>query len=98
MQALHVTNHGQMRMRQRGLSADDLGLLLQVGVDVPDGYFVTRKGCAKLIRHLKQIIGRLERLPGRKAIVRGNALVTAYHASKAQQRQLAAQAEEREFR
>lgn len=57
MTALDLTRHAQVRMAQRGLSADDLDLLMQVRVDIPDGYFATRKGCAELIRQLKQIIG-----------------------------------------
>lgn len=88
MPDLHITDHGRSRMRQRGLAAQDLGLLLQVGVDVRDGILVTRKGCDEMIGRLKQIIGRLERLQGKRVVVCGDALVTAYHCTDAQLRLL----------
>ena len=86
MPTLHITDHGRSRMRQRGLPAQDLNLLLQVGIDVPDGILVTRKGCDEVICRLKQVIGRLERLQGKRVVVCGDALVTTYHCTDAQRR------------
>jgi hypothetical protein len=81
-------------MRQRGLSGNDLELLLLLGVEVPDGYLATRKACVEVTRRLKRIIDMIDRLHGKRAVVAGDVLVTAYHCSNAQRRRLVARAEE----
>lgn len=97
MPDLTVTRHAQTRMRQRGLSARDLDLLLQVGLEVPDGYLGTRKGCEEISQRLKQIIRRLDRMPGKRLVVQGDTLVTTYHATARQQRRLKTRIEQREL-
>ena len=96
MTTLRVTDHGRARMRQRAFYDGDLELLHQIGIEVPDGYLATRKDCADVVRRLKRMIVQLERLPGKRAVVVGDALVTAYRCSDAKRRRLMARAEERE--
>ena len=96
MLTLQVTRHAQARMAQRGLSSDDLDLLLQLGVEVPQGYLATRKGVAEISCQLKRIIDRLERLPGKRVVVRNDVLVTTYHATERQQRRLLAHGPKRD--
>jgi len=78
---LHVTNHAEARMRQRGFRKDDVDLVLRVATRVADGAFFLRdKDAAREIKNRRREIQQLERLRGSKLIVKNGALVTLYHA------------------
>jgi hypothetical protein len=77
---LHLTVHATMRMSQRGIANDDLELIKWIGTEVEGGYLVREKDFQALDRELKQLRDHARRLVGKRLVVEGDRLVTAYHA------------------
>src|SRR5262245_8023173 len=92
--ALTRTLHATTRIAQRGLSSD-LDLIVLVGTEVSDGYFVREKDCEALEQQLRQLISRIRRLRGKFVVVANSKVVTAYHAGKRKERHLLRHSEER---
>ena len=88
MNCLLLTTHAAMRMSQRGLVNDDLELIRWIGTEVEGGYFVREKDFQALDRQLKQLRDHARRLVGKRIVVDGDALVTAYHAVHSKERRL----------
>ncbi len=85
---LHMTNHAEARMRQRGFRKADVDLVLSVATCVgEDAFFLTDQDASREIERRKREIQQLERLRGSKIIVAGDALITLYHAVRKPQRQ-----------
>ena len=79
MSALHLTRHAEARLRQRGMRADDLDLIVAHGTLVGDDTYVLRaEDAAREIEDCKDRIRHLERLRGRKVVVDGTAVLTCY--------------------
>jgi hypothetical protein len=84
---LHITNHAEARMRQRGFRKVDVDLVLSVATRVgKDVFFLTDQDAAREIERRKHEIQQLERLRGSKMIVESNALITLYHVARKHQR------------
>lgn len=80
---LHLTDHAEVRMRQRGFRKADVDLVLEVATRVADDAFLlTDQDAAREIEKRRREIQQLERLRGSKLIVEGGALVTLYHANR----------------
>ena len=90
-----LTHHALIRMAQRGFDTDDLDLIICMGIEVEDGYFVRDKDFQALDQKLKQFRDHLRRLVGMRLVVEGNRVVTAYHARRSKQRRLLRHAEQR---
>lgn len=45
---LSPTSHAILRLAQRGIATDDIGLILPVGTEISDGYLVREKDWAGL--------------------------------------------------
>lgn len=95
MSALSLTQHAVVRLAQRGMSANDADLIMLIGSEAPDGYMVRDHDCADIEAALKQLLNRLQRLKGKRVVVLGERLVTAYHATPKEQRRLRRRAAER---
>ncbi len=81
------TNHAEQRMRQRGIRDVDLRLLLKVAEPVSeDALLLTRQRAAREIERRRREIQQLERLRGVRLIIEDGALITVYHAYRAQHR------------
>jgi hypothetical protein len=92
---LCLTAHARMRMSQRGIANDDLELIKWIGTEVEGGYLVREKDYQALDRQLKRLRDHARRLVGKRLVVEGNRLVTAYHATRTKERRLLRGAEER---
>jgi hypothetical protein len=90
-----LTRHAVTRMAQRAIGGDDLELIVWVGTEIKDGYLMREKDCQSAQRLLRQLIHRIRRLQGKRLVVAGNRIVTAYHASAETERRLLRGAEER---
>jgi hypothetical protein len=85
---LRLTAHAAMRMSQRGIAKEDLGLIEWIGTEVEGGYLVREKDFQALDRELKQLREHARRLVGKRLVVEGDRLITAYHAARYKQHQL----------
>lgn len=92
-----LTVHAEARTSQRGIRASDLELLRLVGLPVHDGFLATDKGCEEIERQCKYLVERLRHLRGKRMVVCGGRIVTAYHASRRKERQLLRRACENEI-
>lgn len=63
---LVITDHGKMRMSQRGVRESDLYIVLYHGTEIGrDRIMLMRRDAARLIRKIKKEIAKIERLtPG----------------------------------
>jgi len=92
---LRLPAHARMRMSQRGIANDDLELIQWIGTEVEGGYLVREKYYQVLDRELKQLRDHARRLVGKRLVMEGDRLVTAYHAVRTKERRLLRGAEER---
>ncbi len=97
MKAMSLTNHAIVRAIQRGISDDDLSLIMLIGTEVADGFFVRNKDCEATERHLRHLADRVRRLKGKRMVVAEDRIVTTYHASHKTERRLLRRAEQRNF-
>lgn len=88
MDSLHLTAHAVMRLAQRGLANDDIELIRWIGTEVEGGYMVREKDFQALDRELKQLRDQARKLVGKRVVLEGDRLITAYHAARRKQRQL----------
>jgi hypothetical protein len=90
-----LTQHALIRMAQRGFQADDTDLIMLFGTPVEDGFLVLNKDCQVVERALKRLQDRIRRLSGKRLVVEGERVVTAYHARPTKKRWLLRHAEQR---
>ena len=109
--ALQLTVHAKTRMAQRGIANDDLELITGDVVHehgrvwvynqgARDGgrgriYFVRNKDFQALDRQPKLLRDHARRLVGKRLVIEGNRVVTAYYAKRSKQRRLLCGAEDR---
>lgn len=85
-------------MAQRGLAVSDVELIMEIGSEVEDGYFLRAKDCQAVERALKCLLQRIRRLEGKRLVVRNGSLVTAYHSNHRKAQRLLRRAAERDLR
>ena len=95
MTALMLTEHASVRLAQRGLALKDAELITLIGTEVEDGYLVRAQDCQQLERNLKRFLDRIKRLQGKRLVIANGWIVTAFHASRRQERGLLRSAHER---
>jgi hypothetical protein len=88
MIGLTITTHAVMRMAQRSIRLHDADLIALVGTQVDDGYLVREKDCQAAEHVFKMVARRIRRLRGKRLVVADGRIVTAFHASRRQQRSL----------
>ena len=81
MSALHPTMHAMMRMAQRGITISDADLIQSFGSEVEGGYLFREKDFAAVEHDLKRLRDRTRRLVGKRVVLDGNVIITAYHAT-----------------
>jgi hypothetical protein len=81
-----LTNHAVVRARQRGLRKEDVDFILRVGTDIGDGVMLTVKDAQEIITEAKRIINRAERLKNVRVVAADGKVITAFHATRRQQR------------
>jgi hypothetical protein len=96
MNTLTMTSHSTVRMAQRGIKLQDAELIALIGTEVDHGFIVLLKDYQEVERQLKNIIDRVRRLVGKRAVVADGRVVTIYHASKRYERRLLRNAYERD--
>ena len=89
------TRHGEIRMAQRAIREDDLELILRIGTEVENGYFVCEKDAQVEMRRLKMKLEQIRRISGKRVVVAGDRIVTVYHAYRSKTRSLLRYAEQR---
>jgi hypothetical protein len=87
-QLLHLTAHAATRMAQRGIANDDLDLIRWIGTEVEGGWLVREKDFQALGRNLKKLRDHARKLVGKRLVVQGDRVVTAYHADRGKERRL----------
>jgi hypothetical protein len=95
MTSLHLTPHAILRMSQRGVGLDDIEIVESIGTEVEGGYLVRRKDVHAFEEQLKKLGDRARRLEGQRIVVKDDAVITAYHARKGQERRLLRSADDR---
>jgi hypothetical protein len=92
---LHLTAHAAVRLAQRGIRNDDLELIKRIGTEVEGGYLVREKDFQILDRELKYLRDQARRLVGKRVVIDGDHVVTAYHANAGKERRLLRRVERR---
>jgi hypothetical protein len=88
MNPMHLTAHAAMRMSQRGLANDDVELIRWIGTEVEGGYLVREKDFQALDRELKRLRDQARKLVGKRLVLEGDQVITAYHAARSKHRVL----------
>jgi hypothetical protein len=88
MNPLFLTVHATIRLSQRGLASDDVELIRWIGTEVEGGYLVREKDFQMLDRKLKQLRDQARKLVGKRLVLEGDRVITAYHAARSKQRVL----------
>ncbi len=83
-----ITRHADKRMRQRGLSEEDVALIIEFGTETPQGFLLREKDVAELERQMKQRLQTLHRLVGKHVVADGDTVITAFHTTEKQMRRL----------
>lgn len=81
-QLLELTAHAATRMSQRGIGSGDLELVRWIGTEVEGGFIVREKDFQALERELKHLREQARRLVGKRLVIDGSVVVTAYHANR----------------
>lgn len=95
--ALRLTAHAAVRIAQRGIALNDLDLITWLGTEVEGGYLVRKKDVQAFERQLKKLWNQARRLEGKRVVVEGNAVVTAYRARQGKERHLLRNTDGRSF-
>lgn len=88
MSTLTLTSHAAMRMAQRGILPKDSELIVLIGTEVEDGYFVRDKDFQDVEHALKRLLQRLRHVVGKRLIASNGRIVTVYHPSQKYRRRL----------
>lgn len=83
-----LSQHAEVRAKQRGLRADDLRFVCEYGTQTDRGYIFTEKDAAQMEAEARAMIRRAERLRGVLVPVAEGVMKTAFKATHAQQRQI----------
>lgn len=76
---VRLTDHAEVRARQRGFRPADAEVVLNYGTPTDDGAVLTTKDAQRGIEALKRQIAALERLTGAAVVAEGEHVITLYH-------------------
>jgi len=82
-------------MAQRGIAENDLDLIMWIGTEVEGGCLVREKDVEALARDLKHFLQHAKKLVGKRMVIAGDQIVTAYHVDRGKQRRLLRSARDR---
>jgi hypothetical protein len=69
------------------MSAADLHLAMMLGSEVRDGYLVLDKDCIEIERELRRAIKQVRRMRGKRVVVAGDRIITAFHVTEKKEEQ-----------
>ena len=82
-----ISRHASKRFQQRGLSSQDIELVVKIGSMVaPDAYMITNTVADGIIAEYKRKIQRVERLRNTKVIEKNGWIITSYCANSKEQK------------
>ena len=88
--SLFLSQHADTRIRQRGLRAADVGLVVAYGSPVPGGVLLRTRDVAQAEAEMKRVVSRLHRLAGTFVAVADGTVLSAFRPTKVQRRKLLA--------
>jgi hypothetical protein len=91
---LNLTAHATARISQRGIARDGLELIMSIGTEVEGGYLVRDKDFEAFDRKLKRLRQCARRLVGKRLVIKGDQVITAYHLVARKERRLLRSARE----
>jgi hypothetical protein len=86
--SLHLSAHADGRLRQRGLRASDVALVLEHGTPVRDGVLLRGRDVAAAEAEMKRTLARLHRLRGTFVALAGGTVLSVYRPAKVRRRKL----------
>ncbi len=89
MSVTSLSEHGAVRLKQRGIRESDVDFLVENGTKKGDMIVFTNKDFAKMEKKAKLLLKISERLRGKCLVVRDNLVVTGFHANPQQIHDLA---------
>jgi hypothetical protein len=95
MKGVTLSRHAIRRLEQRSISESDVDLVIRLGTEVQDGYLMIERDCQTLVDELKRDIQRIQRLSGKRIVIDGSHVITAFHALPREERRLVRGAERR---
>lgn len=95
MTSLKLSRHAIKRMQQRSLRREEIEIIQSLGTEVEGGYLVLKRDFQEYERNQKKLIERARKLVGKRVVMDGNVMVTAYHANQSKERCLLRNAEAR---
>lgn len=88
MSDVSLSQHALVRMAQRGIEMADLDLIMAIGSEVDDGVLVRKKDVKVMERAARALLQRLKKIEGKRFVMSGGCVVTAYHASSREEHRL----------
>ena len=88
MTDLAVTKHARKRLAQRSMGQIDIDLILRIGTEVEGGLLVRRKDFEAFAVSMQATVEHARRLVGKRVVIADGHLVTAYHATRSDERKL----------
>ena len=79
---IHLTQHAQARMRQRGFSNHDIHWFVAYGTPVRDGFLLTRKDVTRSRSEAGNDVQRLDHLIGTFVVAIEGMVCSVYRAGK----------------
>lgn len=76
-----LSKHAKVRLQQRGISRQQMELVISYGVPIDDGYVMTKRAALDRITQLKREITLIERLTNVTVIDLNGTIATAYRVS-----------------
>ena len=81
---LNITKHATIRSQQRGIPKDEIDLILEFGKkkNRPGGaveFGILKKDKNKIIRELKWLINKIDKIQKKRVLMIENSIITVYH-------------------
>lgn len=95
---LALTNHAKTRFSQRSISEQDLNLVMIMASEVEDGFIILNQDYKALESEVKRFLQRAKRLVGKRFVIEGDTVITAYHCNKGKTKALLQQSRSRSMK
>jgi hypothetical protein len=88
MSNLAVTNHARIRSAQRNIPLTDLDIVVMIGSEVENGFYIRDADCEALEQVLRATLKKLTKWRGAQLIVKDGAVVTTYRPTREQEKKM----------
>lgn len=82
VEQVQLTEHAEVRARQRGFREHDAEVILTFGTATDEGGVLTDRDARRAIDELKRQIAAVERLAGAAVVTDGLHVITIYHSRR----------------